>query len=82
MNCLYYHLNELSLPRYNLKLTVIHVAYYVLEHTRKTCRQEDEMTGFNVHVECGPIKIVWKLECTKDNDGNPRLCPDCIEKFA
>ena len=21
-------------------------------------------------------------ECTDDSDGNPRLCPDCIEKFA
>ena len=31
-----------------------------LEHTRKTCKQEEEMTGFSIHVECGPMKSVWK----------------------
>ena len=31
--------------------------------------------GMWAHEECVE-------ECTEDNDGNPRLCPDCIEKFV
>ena len=56
MKCLHDQLNKLSLPKSHLNLTLIHVT----EHTKKTCRQEEGMTGFNVCVGYGPMRSVLK----------------------